>query len=437
MNMIDRETIKGEPYIHLNWRESIIKNVTHTDAEVKGLYRGYAQKKKIALEHALGMDVEKAGAIVAQITGLYETIEERGDELTKAFLKTGLKAANLVRETNPGYLKSMSEKIVNDKSELDRVLKGFQNILDQSSVFNKDLIDFFVSKSISPTSLAARGMQLQNLKIMDLEKKTGTSLRRLEYSLKAIESSTKAFQLPIEPQFINDIDKIIQSKGEYKGVASIIRGGAQRVINAQGFFLEGVMWGLMEGALQDGLIKGLDGVTVDLVGGEGDKTDLALKKLAKDGTVSNIGLSMKATEKGVVKTGYYGTHPLYRFFEMSKILNTKEEYVFDNILAHNKTTLKKAILMNRFIAARAAWEAVTGAQGDEIYFFVYLNKIISAESMYESMANGAEPFRLVLEGVTKIKDLNVRSPIDQYDRSHRVLEDIREFKKVQIITKTN
>ena len=195
------------------------------------------------------------------------------------------------------------------------------------------------------------------------------------------------------------------------------------------------MWGLFEGAIQDGLLQGFEGMSVDLVGGKGDKTDLALINFGKANKRFNIGFSMKASMKGETKTGYYGTYTMQRVFELSKIINTQEEYVFDNLIASDKTRLAAARTMNKWIAAKAAWEAVTGGKNDEIYFFVYLNKIITADEMYSSMAAGGESgFKLKIPGVTSIKPMNTKSPIDAFTRSHMVLESIRNMKKVQFTT---
>ena len=426
----------GEPYIHLTWHQSIADSVTYTDADVKSIYANYANKKKRDLSKALGMNSTEAGKIVAQVTGLYDLIENRGDALSKQLYQTGMNAAKTVRAARPMSLKSMANKIVSDKKWMDSTLRSMQSVLNQSNNFNEELVKYFVDKAIQPKSLATRGINVNNLKIMDLEKKTATSLISLQKSLDDLNDISTKYQLPIEPKYVGDIDKLLASKTQFKGVSNIIRGAGQRILNTQGFLLEGVVWGLLEGAVHDGLIEGLpSGIEVGLEGGAGGKTDVALRRIAEDNKTFNIGLSMKSSEKGVTKEGYYGKHSLRKFYEMAKMLDTHDEYVYSNMLASGKSRVRAAQIMNRMLAARAAWEAVTGGAKDEIYFFVYLNKIVSAEDMYSSMASGAEkPFVISIDGITQIPSLNVRMA-DAYTRSHAVLDSIRRLQNVQIMTK--
>lgn len=432
----------GEPYVHLTWHESVLSNANVSGTSA--IYHSYATKKRNALRKALGMDAKAAGEVITQVTGLYETIEKNGDGMTQALLSSGRAAANFAKASNPNAMKMLAKRIVNDKNWLEKTLSNMQGVLSQSQNFNDKLIEFFVSKSINPTSLSSRNINVKNLQTMDLEKKTGTSLKSLQRSLDTLKQINSQYQLPIEPQFVGQIDKLLSAGEHDKSVSNIIKGAGQRILNTQGFYLEALMWGLFEGAINDNLIKGLGkDVRVDLVGGANNKTDLALIKIGKDNERINIGFSMKAVQKGQVKKGYYGSSPMYRYYQMSKILDTQEEYYFNNMLAHNKTRSKVAQDMNKLIAARAAWESVSGAKGDEIYFYVYLNKIMTAEELYENMATGKDKgFQLQIPGVTHIQDMNIKdmdkgnsNMINALDRSHRVVEHIRSIQNVLMITK--
>ncbi|MGE5637211.1 MAG: hypothetical protein ACM3WQ_00760 [Chloroflexota bacterium] len=440
--MSDELIRNGEPYIHLNWHDSIVNNANYGSADIKSIYMKYARDKRAGLRKALGMTASEAGKLTSQITGLYDTIQNRGDQLSKSLLNTGMSAARAAKASNPNAMKNLSNKIVNDTKWLQKTIDSMQDILDQSDGFNQELIKFFTEKAINPTSLATKNVNVADLKLMDLEKKTGTSLANLKKSLEALDNATQQYQLPLESQFVGDIDKVLSSgEAGNKSVGSIIRAAGQRILNTQGFYLEGVMWGLFEGAIKDDLIPGLQGkdIQVDLVGGKGDKTDLSLINFAKNNKTFNIGFSMKATEKGVTKKNYYATSPLYRYYEMSHMLNTQEEATFDNLIAQGRTRLQAAQTLNKLIAARASWEAVTGAQGDEVYFFVYLNKIVSADEMFSNMASGGENgFKLSFDqsvpNLSSIPSLNQRA-ITAYVRSHKMLDTIRHIRNVQIITK--
>ena len=195
-------TTHGEPYIHLTWHDSIASGMNHSDGEVSSMYAKYAAKKKVALRTALGMNAKDAGDIIRQVTGFYDAIEKKGDALTQAFLKTGMNAANSARNTNPLAMKSMASKIIQSESWMKETVGKMQEVLDQSEAFNKDLIKYFVGKSINPTSLATRGIQLDKLRLMDLEKKTGTSLKSLQRSLSAINMASSSYNLPLKPEYV-------------------------------------------------------------------------------------------------------------------------------------------------------------------------------------------------------------------------------------------
>lgn len=470
-----RNEVYDEPYIHLTWKgfkeryKSPSYKTLGDGADLKKIYTEQSRKAKRRFAQAMGgMTEEQAGDVMAKIGALYDiwTSEDAKDAVQKNFLLDVKKVMDEVQRS--GMYKTLHHKkvpaLIKDIEALNRAFEAQKKILDEIKELDKRMIEYYQRKvgqtfSSLTTPLAfndgyefltmsGRGLstvQKWESAWSEVEKaiREGASLqgKSINYTsykhsnkLKTIFSSPKTD--PIEKVVSNTFGQMSVVKGAIWEIAfaSVLRGGIQEIARE----LRSAGADVSISGPGDIQLLGGDKIEDPVLGLEVTrKTDTGLTVTRNgDGVKVNLGFSLKSqkTDGPSRTTTFLGKTSYERILERAELKNSYVEAVMNNLLAHRRYS--ETANIRKLIAAHMALTAIGGAENDQVYWLVYLDKVITLPDVLMSMAensssgkgvlnltlNSPSPKSLVGEEKRKEDDI-----MDRWKRSHESTQLIRGY----------
>lgn len=436
----------GEPYIHRNWKH-FKQNSNVKTSDITNIYTEQARLAKDRFKTSLGgVEDSEMANIINSVVGLYSMWNSSSTEATaQQVLMADIKKT--VEDMNDSNLYTTLhhkniENVLSDVDKLNEACEKQKEVIDGIEGFDKRIAEYYtdtIGKSVSSFN-TKQTISVEGFSSLTNTAKVGKSIQNWKSNWELAEKAlTKAKSRGSVQKTITVKDETKVKNKSSKKVSKLVGDTIGHMNNVKGEILEVGLTALLRGSLDElmkdfgatnGTITPLgEGKVTDPTSGKKvtRKTDVGLSfELGKNNLKVDIGFSAKAqfTQESSKKRTSFLRSNYETVMKKANTLGTDIEYQLNNLIAHGK--YRESIQLRKLVAAYASLQSIGGIRGsDEVYFIVYLDKIITLPDLLTSMGSN---FNSMLSLDINKKNLKVEKRMTTaWIRSHNTTESIRRL----------
>ena len=439
------EANAGEPYIHRNWGH-FKQNFNVKTSDITNIYTEQAGLAKARFRTSLGgvKDNEMAN-IVNSVVGLYSMWNSSSTEATaQQILMADIQKT--VRDMNDSNLYTTLhhkniENVLSDVDKLNEACEKQKEVIDGIEGFDKRIAEYYadtIGQSVSSFN-TKQAISVEGFSSLTNTAKVGKSIQNWKSNWELAEKALAKAKSSGSVQKTITIKDNTEAKNKSKKVSKLVGDTIGHMNNVKGEILEVGLTSLLRGSLDElmkdfgatnGTITQLgEGKVTDPTSGKKvtRKTDVGLSfELGKNNLKVNIGFSAKAQfaqESPKKRTSFLRSNDEITM-KKADALGTDIEYQLNNLIAHGKYS--ESIQLRKLVAAYASLQSIGGIKGDdEVYFIVYLDKIITLPDLLINMGSN---FNSMLNLDINKRNLKVEKRMTtNWLRSHNTTKSIRKL----------
>lgn len=427
----------GAPYIHAR-KASYMKQLNTmpkqvvSNNDVVEVYKKNKRKISQRLKSELKLSsVDEGRELLKDVISIYNAGLDHKQGIQRSLREAAMETVNKIKSANPNY--KYKYGLTDTFSYLHEEVTGLQGAIDELNEITTSLekldsnvVHLYGRKKNKP--FTGGFMKPGGLELLGVDKKSQTSFINLKNNIKRLESvaATGGEGGKLDPEVSV---KMPDGSIEMVKTKSALWGVSQRLINIQGTVLEGVGLANLE-MVEDEILASIkstlgDKVTIKTEANPGGTTfddvlnrmttntsDFSIK-VGLNGSEINLGFSAKSQYKvgpKATKSTTFKTTNVVSLLTRAGALNTQVEYRTLNDLAFNRWAGMGRSNLRKYLAGIGSYDAIGGTTGgDENYFLVYLDKILTVEEFFDDLISTNTFLDMDIKGDDKVLSGNIIS----------------------------